>query len=41
MTVKANFILKIQNAKIADIQKALTDAKIDILSIVEVYSEEA
>ena len=41
MVIKTNFMLKIQDAKIADIQKALLDAHITVLSIVEVHKEEA
>jgi hypothetical protein len=41
MTVKSNFILKVQDAKLADIQKALKEANINVVSILEIYKEEA
>jgi hypothetical protein len=41
MAVKANYILKVSDAKLADIQKALKDANINVLSIVEIHREEA
>ncbi len=41
MTTKVNFILKVQDAKLADVQKALKDANINIVSILEVHKEEA
>lgn len=41
MAVKANFILKVQDAKVADIQKALKDANINVLSILEIHKDEA
>ncbi len=41
MATKANFILKVQDAKLADIQKALKDANINVVSILEVHTEEA
>jgi hypothetical protein len=41
MATKTNFVLKIQNAKLADVQKALSDANIAIISIVEIHKEEA
>jgi hypothetical protein len=40
MAVKTNFILKVQDAKLADIQKALKDASINVVSILEVHKEE-
>lgn len=36
-----NYILKVQDAKMADIQKALQSAGIKITSIIEVYKEGA
>jgi hypothetical protein len=41
MATKSNFILKVQDAKLADIQKALKDANINVISILEVHKEEA
>jgi hypothetical protein len=41
MATKANFILKVQDAKLADVQKALKDANINVVSIMEVHKEEA
>jgi hypothetical protein len=41
MATKTNFILKVQDAKLADIQKVLKDANITVLSILEVHKEEA
>ena len=41
MAVKTNFILKVQDAKLADVQKALKDANINVVSILEVHKEEA
>jgi len=41
MAVKTNFVLKVQDAKLADIQKALKDANINVVSILEVHKEEA
>ncbi len=41
MAVKSNFMLKVQDAKLADIQKALKDANINVISILEVHKEEA
>lgn len=40
MAVKANYIVKVQDAKLADIQKALKDANINVVSILEVHKEE-
>jgi len=36
-----NYILKVQDAKMADIQKALQSAGIKVTSIIEVYKENA
>jgi len=41
MATKSNFILKVSDAKLADIQKALKDANINVVSIMEVHKEEA
>jgi uncharacterized protein YaaQ len=41
MATKTNFILKVQDAKLADVQKALKDANITVVSIMEVHKEEA
>jgi hypothetical protein len=41
MATKSNFILKVQDAKLADVQKALKDANINVVSILEVHKEEA
>jgi uncharacterized protein YaaQ len=40
MATKTNFILKVQDAKLADIQKALKDANINVVSIMEIHKEE-
>jgi hypothetical protein len=41
MATKTNFILKVSDAKLADIQKALKDANIAVVSILEIHKEEA
>jgi hypothetical protein len=41
MATKVNFILKVQDAKLADVQKALKDANINVVSIMEIHKEEA
>jgi hypothetical protein len=41
MAMKTNFILKVSDAKLADIQKALKDASINVVSILEIHKEEA
>ena len=41
MAVKTNFILKVSDAKLADVQKALKDANINVVSIMEIHKEEA
>jgi hypothetical protein len=41
MATRMNFILKVQDAKLADVQKALKDANINVVSIMEVHKEEA
>lgn len=40
MAVNGNFMVKVQDAKLADIQKALEGAGIKVRSIVEVFKEE-
>jgi hypothetical protein len=40
MAMKTNFILKVQDAKLADVQKALKEANINVVSILEVHKEE-
>ncbi len=40
MATKTNFILKVQDAKLADVQKALKEANITVVSILEVHKEE-
>ncbi len=40
MAVNSNFMVKVQEAKLADIQKALDAAGIKVRSIVEVFKEE-
>jgi hypothetical protein len=37
MATKTNFILKVSDAKLADVQKALKDANINVVSILEVH----
>lgn len=37
--MNVNFIVKVQDAKAADVQKALTGAGIKVRSILEVYKE--
>ena len=36
----SNFILKVTDAKLTDIQKALKEAGIEVRSIIEVFKEE-
>jgi len=38
--VNSNFILKVEDAKLPDIQKALQQAGIKVRSIIEVFKEE-
>jgi hypothetical protein len=40
MATKTNFILKVSDAKLADVQKALKDANITVVSIMEVHKED-
>lgn len=39
MTINSNFIVKVTDAKLTDIQKALEQAGIKIRSIIEVHKE--
>ncbi|MBF0536925.1 MAG: hypothetical protein HQL03_01585 [Nitrospirae bacterium] len=41
MTVQINFMLKVEDAKLPDIQKALKGAGVKVKSIVELYKEGA
>jgi hypothetical protein len=41
MATKTNFIVKVSDAKLVDIQKALKDANITVVSIMEVHKEDA
>jgi hypothetical protein len=41
MATKTNFILKVAEAKLADVQKALKDANINVVSIMEIHKEGA
>lgn len=41
MATKTNFILKVQDSKLADVQKALKDANVNVVSIMEIHREEA
>lgn len=38
--IKSNFILKVTDAKLIDIQKALKTAGINVRSIIEIFKEE-
>ena len=40
MSVNSSFVVKVADAKMSDIQKALEQAGIKVRSIVEVYKEE-
>jgi hypothetical protein len=40
MSVNSSFVVKVTNAKMSDIQKALEQAGIKVRSIVEVYKED-
>ncbi len=40
MAVNSNFIVKVTDAKLPDVQKALEQAGIKVRSIVEVFKEE-
>ncbi len=39
--MNANFMVKVEDAKLPDIQKALKAAGIKVRSIIEIYKEEA
>jgi len=41
LAIKSNFILKVQDAKLADVQKALKDANVNVVSIMEIHKEES
>lgn len=41
MATNANFLVKVTDAKLPDVQKALQEAGITIRSIIEVHKEEA
>ncbi|HSB52141.1 MAG TPA: hypothetical protein VLD40_05740 [Dissulfurispiraceae bacterium] len=41
MATNSNFMVKVTDAKLVDIQKALEQAGIKVRSIVEVFKEEA
>ncbi|HSW62903.1 MAG TPA: hypothetical protein VLH56_06310 [Dissulfurispiraceae bacterium] len=41
MAVNSNFLVKVTDAKLSDVQKALQEAGITIRSIIEVHKEEA
>jgi nitrogen regulatory protein PII len=38
--IQINYIVKVKNAKLGELKKALTQAGIEVMSIVEVYKEE-
>ncbi len=38
--MNSNFMLKVEDAKLPDVQKALKEAGIKVRSIIEVYKEE-
>lgn len=40
MTTQINYVLKVVDAKLAAVKKALTAADIEVVSLVEVYKEE-
>lgn len=40
MATKHNFMLKVIDSKMGDVRKALKDAGINVVSIVEVYKED-
>jgi hypothetical protein len=41
MTTQINYVLKVRDAKLAAVKKALSEAGIDVVSLVEVFKEEA
>ncbi len=40
MTINRNYMLKVEDAKLLDIQKALEQAGIKVKSLIEVFKEE-
>jgi hypothetical protein len=40
MATQINYMLKVRDAKLAAVKKALSDAGIDVVSLVEVFKEE-
>ncbi len=40
MAVQINYMVKLKDAKLGAVRKALTEAGIDVISIVEVYKED-
>jgi len=40
MTMNSNFMLKVEDAKLPDVQKALQQAGIKIRSLIEIFKEE-
>ncbi|MBI5136299.1 MAG: hypothetical protein HZA24_03065 [Nitrospirae bacterium] len=40
MPVQINYMLKVRDGKLGAVRKALTDAGIEVISLVEVYKEE-
>lgn len=41
MAVNANFIVKVSDAKLMDVQKALEQAGVKVRSIIEVFKEDS
>ncbi len=40
MAVNSNFLVKVADAKLSDVQKALQEAGITVRSIIEIHKEE-
>jgi len=40
MATQINYVLKVRDAKLPAVRKALTEAGIDVVSLVEVYKED-
>ena len=40
MPTQINYVLKVKDSKLSAVKKALTDAGIDVVSLVEVHKEE-
>jgi hypothetical protein len=40
MTMNSNFMLKVEDAKLPDVQKALQQAGIKVRSLIEIFKEE-